>query len=169
LLNTTGWLYLSQGRTGELLRIGAIGSTIAIASFVAGLPWGALGVAISYVLVDMFIRAPLILLSCGSSGPVRTKHLLGVLAPAWTACAVIAVTYPLVDSLLQGLQAGARVAICSCASLVASALAIVSTSWGRRALRDGVQIVRMLRQPAARAGASQAPAPAPPRPAESDQ
>jgi PST family polysaccharide transporter len=157
LLNTTGWLYLSQGRTGELLRIGALGSTIAILSFIAGLPWGALGVAISYVLVDIFVRAPLILLSCGSSGPVRTKHLLAVLAPAWTACAVIAVTYPAVASFLQGWQAGLRVAICSCASIAASALAVVSTSWGRRALRDGLRIVRMLREPPARTGAPDAP------------
>jgi O-antigen/teichoic acid export membrane protein len=154
LLNTTGWLYMSQGRTRELLRIGALGSAIAIASFVAGLPWGALGVAISYVLVDIFVRAPLILLSCGSAGPVRTRHLLATLAPAWTACAVIAVTYPATASLLGKLQPGLRVAICSCASLAAAALVMASTSWGRHAFADGLRIVRSLRDPRSGADAS---------------
>jgi PST family polysaccharide transporter len=121
---------------------------------VAGLPWGALGVAISSVFVDIFVRAPLILLSCGSAGPVRTRHLLATLAPAWTAGAVIAVIYPAIASLLGRLQPGLGVAICSGGSLVAAALVMASTSWGRHAFADGLRIIRSLRHSRSGADAS---------------
>jgi len=47
--NTTGWLFLTQGRTKEMFRFSMVAGPITIASIIAGLPWGAVGVAASYV------------------------------------------------------------------------------------------------------------------------
>jgi PST family polysaccharide transporter len=43
-----------QGRAGEIFKWGIMGGIIAVASIVAGLPWGARGVATSYAVTDLF-------------------------------------------------------------------------------------------------------------------
>lgn len=47
---TTGWLYQSQGRTDWMFRWGLASGAVTIIAFLAGLPWGALGVAIAYAI-----------------------------------------------------------------------------------------------------------------------
>ena len=48
--NTTGWLFVTQGRTNEMFKTAIFGGPISIASIIVGLPWGAVGVATSYTL-----------------------------------------------------------------------------------------------------------------------
>jgi PST family polysaccharide transporter len=50
--NTTGWLFVSQGRTHHMLRWGLMAGSATIAAIVAGLPWGAIGVAASYSVMS---------------------------------------------------------------------------------------------------------------------
>src|SRR5262249_35849137 len=69
---TTGWLLTTQNRTHHLLQWGLIGGTISIGSIILGLPWGALGVAISYSSLNILLREPLLFWFIGRSGPVRT-------------------------------------------------------------------------------------------------
>ncbi len=38
--NATGWLFITQNRTGETLRWGLVGSTLSVIAIVSGLPWG---------------------------------------------------------------------------------------------------------------------------------
>lgn len=47
---TTGWIYQAQGRTDWLLRWGVGSGIFTLAAFVAGLPWGVIGVTIAYLL-----------------------------------------------------------------------------------------------------------------------
>ena len=61
LANTTGWLFISQGRTRELMWWNLASSAISLLSIIAGLPWGPLGVAISYSLSYLMLNAPLLL------------------------------------------------------------------------------------------------------------
>jgi len=81
VLNTMGWLFLSQGRSREMLQWSMINAPISIASIICGLPWGAVGVAASYSLTRVLIVNPLVYWIMGRSGPVRTKDLYGHLAP----------------------------------------------------------------------------------------
>lgn len=76
--SATGWLFIAQDRTDEKLRWGVIGSVITLASFVAGLPWGAEGIAAWYSLSGLFLRAPLLFWYVGRRGPVRAKDLYSV-------------------------------------------------------------------------------------------
>lgn len=80
--NTTGWLFISQNRTAEMFRWGFIGAGTAIISFIIGLPWGALGVALAYSVVGLLVRTPWLLWFVGRRGPVRT---LDFYASAWPA------------------------------------------------------------------------------------
>ncbi len=79
--STTGWLFVSQNRTRTMLHWGFIGGATAIISIVIGLPWGPVGVAMSYGLIGFFIRTPLNLWYVGREGPVRTRDFYVTMAP----------------------------------------------------------------------------------------
>jgi O-antigen/teichoic acid export membrane protein len=144
LLNTTGWLWVTQGRTEELWRWGKLGGLIAVASFVVGLPWGALGVAAAYTVTDIVVRTPIVVWWIGRSGPVRSRDLLAAVAPGWTAGVVVAGCYPMLDRALLGLEPGVRVALCSIGSLGLGFGVAYVTPWGRRALRESADMVRTI-------------------------
>jgi len=69
--NTTGLLFVTQGRTNEMFKLSMIGGPITMASIIAGLPWGAKGVAISYVTVHL-IMTNVTYWFVGRKGPVKT-------------------------------------------------------------------------------------------------
>jgi PST family polysaccharide transporter len=89
IASTTGWLFITQNRTRHMLQWGAIGGTLAIISFFIGLPWGAAGVALSYSIVGICIRKPLLFWFVGRIGPVRTKDFYIAAIPA--ICASLSV------------------------------------------------------------------------------
>jgi len=78
---TTGWLFTSQNRTGELLRWGVMSSVLAVGSIAAGVHWGAEGVTKSYGLTSALITTPLNLWWVGRRGPVRTWDFYKTSAP----------------------------------------------------------------------------------------
>jgi PST family polysaccharide transporter len=71
IANTTGWLFITQDRTQQQLQWGFIGGILAIASIIAGLPWGPVGVAASYSLSGLCIRTPLLFWFVGRAGPIQ--------------------------------------------------------------------------------------------------
>jgi O-antigen/teichoic acid export membrane protein len=82
---TAWWLFSTQGRTRELFHWGLLGGAIAIASIIAGLPWGATGVAASYAIADLCIATPLLFWYVGRKGPVRTIDFYRTIAPVAAA------------------------------------------------------------------------------------
>lgn len=83
--NSTGWLFISQGRTRHMFQWGIVSSAITIASFFIGLPWGALGVAKAYSLVWLSIVMPLLFWFVGKTGPVKTIDFYVTAIPALLA------------------------------------------------------------------------------------
>jgi PST family polysaccharide transporter len=81
MTSTVGWLYLSQGRGGDLFRNGLFNAITTVASFVAGLPWGATGVAVAYTITDYLVRLPATWWSAGRRGPVSGRHLVTTTFP----------------------------------------------------------------------------------------
>jgi O-antigen/teichoic acid export membrane protein len=68
--NSTGWLFVSQGRTADMFAWGIVGSSITVFGIVLGLPWGTTGVAASYTLFNG-VGTPLLFWFVGRKGPVR--------------------------------------------------------------------------------------------------
>lgn len=58
LYNTQGWLHVSIGRTDRMLRWGLVGSTVIVISFLIGIPFGAMGVALCYTIATYLIVGP---------------------------------------------------------------------------------------------------------------
>lgn len=81
IANTTGWLFLTQGRSRHMLQWGFISGPLTMGSIVLGLPWGAVGVATSYALTRVLLTDPLLFWFVGRTGPVRTKDFYRTIAP----------------------------------------------------------------------------------------
>lgn len=81
------WLLTARGKGADQFKAGVISSIILVIAIVGGLPWGALGVAISYGITSLLIRAPVLFWYIGREGPVSTRDFYGYIAPF--ACAVI--------------------------------------------------------------------------------
>jgi len=86
---TVGWIYQSQGRTDIMFRWGLVSGTIFIISFVVGLRWGALGVAVAYTVANFLLWYPSLLI------PARLIKLnvitmLRRLAPTFCSAATMA-------------------------------------------------------------------------------
>lgn len=92
------WLFISQGRGGELLRYGAFDSMLRIVAVLVGLAWGIKGIAIAIVTVSLFGRMPLQVWYACREGPVSRGTVYGAVLPiiiaALAAMAAYAVTRP---------------------------------------------------------------------------
>jgi PST family polysaccharide transporter len=142
---TTGWLFVSQNRTGAMFRWGLIGSSMTIIAILAGLPWGPVGVAMSYGLSGLLVRTPFVLWYVGREGPVRTRDYYVTMAPFASAAicaglAVLAYRWLAAPSRpIVGLLAGFAIA----APVALGVMAL--TRAGRGAIRDMMHSLSHLR------------------------
>ena len=85
--STVGWLFISQGRGGDFFKIGVFNAITVVASFVIGLPWGPLGVAIAYTIDNYAVLLPVTWWSTGQRGPVTTRVMVMTTIPHVVATA----------------------------------------------------------------------------------
>lgn len=83
--NTTGWLFITQGRTNDMFQWGIVGSTLSVVAIVFGVQWGAIGVAASYSISGLLIRTPILFWYVGRSGSVKSIDLYRTMAPSTLA------------------------------------------------------------------------------------
>ena len=144
ILSTGGVLYLTQARSHHMFQWGLIASSIIVATFFIGLPWGAIGVAMAYSAAFPLVLTPLAFWFIGREGPVRARDLYSTSAPFLIASVVsllaalafrrwFAITVP-----IFGIVASAFVV------LMTSLLVLMSTKRGRAALLDGFDSIMML-------------------------
>ena len=69
------WLLTSQGRGKDILYQNSIAAVLTVGSFVAGLPFGPVGVAMSFSLSGLLLRLPILYYNVGRKGPVSTRDL----------------------------------------------------------------------------------------------
>jgi PST family polysaccharide transporter len=86
----TGWIFLSQGRTDVRLKLLGIFSVFYIASFVIGIQWGAMGVAICYTLVSIALT-PFQLHVAGRLIDMSVKDVLEAVANIFACAAGMAI------------------------------------------------------------------------------
>ena len=141
--NTTGWLFITQGRTKDMFRLAMVGGPITMASIVAGLPWGAVGVATSYVTGQLFI-VNVQYWFAGRRGPVRTGDFYRTVAP-FAAASLSALAACLAFRYLQhSVNALVGIMICATITLLTTILVLAVIPAGRNALRDAVRSVQLL-------------------------
>jgi len=142
-LSSTGtWLLISQGRAHEMFRWGAMGNTIIVASICAGLPWGALGVAMSYSICNVLVVQPFLLWFVCRKGPIRPGDVLRAIAPAvWASLCLLAVLSLLRHSL-GAVDAPHGLALAAAVATLVVPVAFLALPSGRLVLLDAVTSLR---------------------------
>ena len=79
IYSSTFWLFVTQGRASQQTYYVTVTSVIAVLSFVAGLPWGPVGVAAGGALSFVFLITPLVCWGATRAGVIT----LATLARAW--------------------------------------------------------------------------------------
>lgn len=69
------WLFISQGRGRDLFQAYLVLSFLIVVAYIAGLPWGPLGVVLAFAAYGLLIRLPILFYLAGRRGPVRTADL----------------------------------------------------------------------------------------------
>jgi O-antigen/teichoic acid export membrane protein len=111
LANASVWLFTSQGRGRDLFVTQLINSVAVVLSFLIGLPFGPVGVAIAFSISTLLIRVPIYYYRVGRSGPVKTadlwrvffQHLpiwIVVFFATWLLLALVAHLTPLAQLLI---------------------------------------------------------------------
>jgi PST family polysaccharide transporter len=72
---TTYWLFTSQGRGRDLLVASTVTSALTVAAFIAGFPFGPIGMAYAFSVSGLLVRLPYMYYQVGRQGPVRTMDL----------------------------------------------------------------------------------------------
>jgi PST family polysaccharide transporter len=139
-------LFISQGRGGrDWLLVSFLGAGFTIASFVAGLPFGPVGLAIAYSAVSLFIGMPILYFFAGRRGPVTTADLWsGIFCylPLWVvACGVTS----LVRLFLVNSPPFMQLVVCAPVGLLAGTILICSVSRMRRTVLGLIDILQELR------------------------
>jgi len=145
IANTTGWLFITQGRTRDMFRMAMWGGPITMASIVAGLPWGAVGVATSYTVVHI-LASPLLYWYVCRRGPVRAADFYRTIAPIAGAslCGLVASLgfrhwQPAISPVLG---------VMACLAITTAIFLLILTLLpsGRRALGDAAHSLLLLRK-----------------------
>lgn len=143
-LNTTGWLFISQGRSREMLRWACIGTTITVSSFAIGLPYGPVGVAIAYALIPMFISPPILFWMLGRRGPMSTAYLWKFYLFAMHVPLVVAAATFGAKWVLQPEPESPLITLLLLAPVAAATTLILMavTPFGRRQFHEAIDMLR---------------------------
>lgn len=143
--NTTGWLLISQNRTGEMFRLGILGTVMTIISFVIGLPWGALGVALSYSLIGVFIQTPIILWLVAIRGPIQNSDFYRSAWPAGlaalgsgTGLLLLRLWTPIESAFANGI-------IAIFVTIIGALIVSIAFPRGRKILTESIALIHLLR------------------------
>ena len=90
VVSTTGWVFTSLGQTKRMMHWGLISVPVIVLSFIVGLPWGAVGVAASYTVCDIFILLVPCLLFAFRYSPV---NLIGFIKAVWCPLTISLIMY----------------------------------------------------------------------------
>jgi PST family polysaccharide transporter len=136
------WLLNSQGRGKEIITTALIFSATTIGSFLAGLPFGPVGVAMAFSCVGLVVRLPILYQMVGSSGPVDRKDLWTVFfryLPNWVV--VFAVAW-VAQTLIASKSPFLQVLICAPIGLLSAAAVTLGVPSQRKELTKLLDILR---------------------------
>jgi PST family polysaccharide transporter len=138
------WLLTSQGRGRDFLRLSLVTSSVVLVSFVAGLPYGPTGVAISYSAACLLIVLPADHYIAGRQGPVTTRDLWSRFFTHLPLWGVVCVVTWLTRRLVENAAPIEQLLMCVPVGLLAGVAFICTYAPSRRAAISLVVILREL-------------------------
>lgn len=124
LVGALKWVFVSLGRTRRMLKLGVVTAVCAIVSFVIGLPWGPVGVAIAATICFGGLAVPSIIYALDKT-PVSLLQFWAAISRPVVLSTLVGVAGFAVYQLTASLAPVATVAIVVLAALAAAACAFV--------------------------------------------
>ena len=137
--NTMGWLFVSQGRTSEMLRWGVFGSTISVCSFVIGLHWGIVGVAASYALSWLTLTGPSLLWYASRKGPVRLLDIINSAMVPVFASLIIGLSLVFLRIGLAETNPYTALSLAVAVAVTGLCGVLFGSPWGRRFCQENIR------------------------------
>ncbi|UUL82374.1 lipopolysaccharide biosynthesis protein [Sphingomonas qomolangmaensis] len=93
VLVTNGWIFICQGKTRAMFRLGLWTSGVTVIAFLVGIQWGVVGLAAAYTISAYLFRIPALIAVLHRIGPVTASDMSGLLLvhllPAALSAAII--------------------------------------------------------------------------------
>lgn len=145
MIRITKWIYLSTGETKRQFRWGLVHTPIMIAMVVAGVPWGAYGVAVGFTAGTCLLAGPS-LAYCFRRSPLTMRDFAGIVArPALAAAGAGLVLVAADRSYLSDADLVVSLLARLALFLLAYAALWIGTPGGGRAAAEIHNLVLMLR------------------------
>ncbi|MFD2237507.1 lipopolysaccharide biosynthesis protein [Aureimonas populi] len=138
--NTTGWLFISQARGKDYFQGGLFGTCMAVLGMLAGLPWGAFGVAVGYA-VSEYLKTPVIWWWATRKGPVALRDLAGA---SFVHLAGVAVSLAAIMVLRRAFEGGPfeTMLLCLVAAYAVAFGTVFSFASGRAAIGESMALLQ---------------------------
>lgn len=143
---TSTWLFTSQGRGRNWLVSNVWISSLMFCAFLAGLPFGPVGVAFSYSFSGIFLLLPITFHMAGRRGPVSAANLwTGLLKhlPVW---GVVVAAAGLARFSVAGFRPFAQLSVCFAAGLGVGGMFIYIYGPSRKASISCIDAIRQWRK-----------------------
>ena len=139
------WLFVSQGRTDQMLRYGLVGQVLSLLSLVLGLPWGLVGVAMSAAIFSLAIQGVTVW-GATRHGLVTLAQFLEMLFPIALSITVSAALVGVVSHEVHRFSVQSLIALTAglLTAYSGTALALCATQAGRRIIRDAIRAAQMI-------------------------
>lgn len=133
-------LYMTQARTGELLRASLIDAAVCVVAILVGLRYGPVGVAAALALVGFLVRLPMAFWLAARRGPVSTSLIWRAIAPPASAAAAVALAvWQLRELVLRQAEPTIfGIAVTATTALVVTTLTLLVWPETRRELRGAL-------------------------------
>jgi PST family polysaccharide transporter len=106
MISTTGTVFMSNGRTDILLRLGLLSTTLQVSAFFIGAQWGIVGVAMWYLVANVVNFFPAFYVTLRQMRSSPSDLLSAVGRPTAAALVMVAALWPLLR-LLESHQTAA--------------------------------------------------------------
>lgn len=140
------WLFVSQGRTQQMLRYGLVGQLLSVLALLLGLFWGTAGAAMASAIVAIPIQA-MTLWAATRHGPVSLTDVLDMLLPVGLSVTVSAVVVFMASHQLHQLAFHPLIALGGglTAAYASAAASLCVTGAGRRIIRNALRAAQQMR------------------------
>jgi PST family polysaccharide transporter len=147
-LIASGLLFLTQDRPRDMFHAVMIDSAISIASILAGLPFGAIGVAGSFAVTGLVVRLPVAFWLAARRGPVILSDIYKAVAPSAFAALVVGGFGWCLHRILDGQERPviANLALIGCAAAVVAVAVFYAVPQSRSTMRNIGQFAQFLRR-----------------------
>ncbi|MDY0143631.1 MAG: lipopolysaccharide biosynthesis protein [Bacteroidales bacterium] len=144
VVSTQGLVMITTGKSRRYFVLGVIGATITSISFVLGLPWGAKGVAIAFV-ISTFLKIFPMLYAAFKDTPVQIKHFLLSIYKPFTASLIVGIAcYVIINfDLLSAYQDVIILIITFSFSILIYLISIIIISGGPKDLIEYYNFMRL--------------------------